>query len=564
MHTFLSESVFMKIIFASDIHEAFGNLTKLFQSTDADLYIIAGDLVYCAFRSWELATRFTELQKQVFSLGMRRGIKGTREDMAQKLLDQPDVPREEKMLAHDYLAMAAEARRTMLKKYQRMAQIFSSSGKPRIITLPGNYDMDLSQTALAPWNLHKKTLRINGLSIAGYGGAPVFTPGIPENLQVKFNERLEQTKLISEPYHFFLQALPDIMLVHHPPYGYLDRLAVYGSIGSIGLRDFVDQNSVRVILSGHMHEDWGAVFKDDKVFINPSNFGRVVEIRRVKKGGYFVEFFMDGRNFKGGMLRQIEGGRIFDVEQCSMRDGKFRLLVMDLRRYRYLSDIKKRQKHIEAIRLFNRLRGFFQKFETPASLARIRQLVQLAESLEARGHEVAFHLLGSLNFGMAEEASDVDVVLYFRDEEIAVPDDVSYPVPVYVQEHLEELKSQGLVLSICDCLNLARIQDAIQREDADSLLLQRFVFYDSTCRCINPRPIKEIEHLLTVRNWLRIRVEQELQQYFRMMISSFRHAYSFKKYQMRLREKGMTVPPYIEELIWHYLRQTEKQLKGKR
>ncbi len=553
----------MKIIFASDIHEAFRNLTKLFQITEADLYIIAGDLVYCAFRSWERATRFTELQKQVFSLGMRHGIGGTREDVARTLLTAAKTRTEEKTLAGDYLAMAEEARRTMLQKYQRMARIFAASGTAPIITLPGNYDMDLSQTALAPWDLHKKTLRINGITIAGYGGAPVFTPGIPENLQVKFNERLEQTKLVSEPYQFLQQASPDILLVHHPPYGYLDRLAVYGSIGSIGLRNFVDQNTVRVILSGHMHEDWGAVFRDNKVFINPSNFGRVVEIRRVKKGGYFVEFFMEGASFRGGMLKQLEGGRIFDVEQCIMQDGKFRLLVMDLKRYRYLSDIKKREKHIAAIRLFNRLRGFFQKFETPASMIRIRQLMQLAESLEARGHEVAFHLLGSFNFGMAEEASDVDVVLYFRDEHLAVPDDVSYPVPPYVQEQIEELKSQGLVLSICDCLNLARIQDAIEREDADSLLLQRFVFYDSTCRCINPRVIKEIEHLLVLRHGLRIRIENELQQYFRMMISSFRHAYSFKKYQMRLREKGMTVPPYIEELIWHYLQQAEKQVKRK-
>jgi hypothetical protein len=261
------------------------------------------------------------------------------------------------------------------------------------------------------------------------------------------------------------------------------------------------------------------------------------------------------------MLKQIEGGRLYDVEQCIMHNGKFRLLVMDLKRYRYLSNIKKREKHIRAIRMFNRLRGFFQKYETQASMQRIRQLIQFTESLEALGHEVAFHLLGSLNFGMAEEASDVDAVLYFRDQNLYVSDDVSHPVPAYVQEQLEGLKAQGLVLSICDCLNLARIEDAIQREDADGMLLQRFVFYDSTCRCINARPIREIEHLLALREWLRTRVEQELEQYFRMMISSFRHAYSFKKYQVRLREKGMTVPPYIEELIWQYLQHTEKKVR---
>jgi hypothetical protein len=315
-------------------------------------------------------------------------------------------------------------------------------------------------------------------------------------------------------------------------------------------------------LSGHMHEDWGAIFNQGKIFINPSNFGRVVEIKRIKKGGYFTEFQMEGKEFTGGTLRQIEGGEVFDIEKSILRNGKFRLQVIDLKRYRYLSNITRREKHIRAIRIFNRLRGFFQKYETPASSSRIAELLKLTESLDKAGHEVAFHLLGSLNFGMAEETSDLDAVLYFRDQQLKAPDDVSHPVPDYVQEQLAVLKAQGLVVSICDCLNLAGIEQAIRREDVESLLLQRFIFYASTCRCINGRVIREVEHMLATRDWIRIKVEQELEQYFRMLISSFRHAYSFKKYQMRLREKGMTVPPYIEELIWQYLQHVEQ--KGRR
>ena len=82
------------------------------------------------------------------------------------------------------------------------------------------------------------------------------------------------------------------------------------------------------------------------------------------------------------MLRQLEAGRIYDVEQCIMRGRRFRLLVIDLKRYRYLSNIRKREKHIRAIRLFNRLRGFFQKYETQASRTRVQALLQLAEALE--------------------------------------------------------------------------------------------------------------------------------------------------------------------------------------
>jgi Icc-related predicted phosphoesterase len=552
----------MKIIFASDIHESYKNLKKLFCMTDADLYIIGGDLLYSAFPSWELAERYTEMQQRIYSWGLSRGMTGTRFSMARLMIASPETSSIGQALAKEFLRLTDLAQSTMLQKYRRVAKIFSASGKTDIITIPGNYDMDLRETALAPWNLHLQTRTINGITFAGYGGAPVFTPGIPDNLRVAFNEHMQNGMLESEPYDFFSRVQPDAIVLHQPAYGYLDKLSTYGSIGSIGVRDYVERSDVRLVLSGHMHDDWGAVFHGGKIFLNPSNFGRVVEIHRIKKGGYFTEFTMDGNKFTGGMLRQIDGGAVHDVEQCTMRNRKFRLLVIDLKRYRYLSNIKKRQKHIRAIRLFNTLRGFFQKYETEATRTRIQALEKFCRKLHEEGHDIAFHLLGSLNFGMATEASDLDTVLYFRDPALAVPDDVSYPVPDYVHARLEELKDSGIDLSICDCLNLARIEEAIISQDVRNMLLQRFIFYYGTCRCVNAELIKEVENLLINKQPFRFVVEGELAEVFRMMIGSFRHSYSFKKYQIRLHEKGLTVPPYIEEKIWEYLEyRDEKQKK---
>ena len=551
----------MKIIYAADIHESYKNLQKLFRLTDGDLYIIAGDLLYSAFPSWEAASRYTDLQQRVYSWGLSRGMACSRFAMAGSMLEAPDATLVEQALAKEFLNLTDLARSSMLKKYSRMAKIFTASGKPAIMTIPGNYDMDLEKTALAPWNLHLKTRVMNGITFAGYGGSPVFTPGIPDNLRIAFNERRDENGLISEPYDFFMKSKPDVILLHQPAYGYLDRIGSYGSIGSIGIRDFVDSSDVRLVLSGHMHEDWGAVFKQAKMFINPSNFGRVVEIHRIKKGGCFVQLTLEEGEFTGGMLRQIEGDRVFDIEQCISRNGKFRLLVIDLKRYRYLAGIKKRQKHIRAIRLYNTLRGFFQQHETEATRTRIAALEKFCLELKAQGHDVAFHLLGSLNFGMATDASDLDTVLYIRDPGLNVPDDVSCPVPDYVLAGLERLKERGLDLSICDCLNLAGIEEAIITDNVNNMLLQRFIFYYGTCRCVNAELIKEVEGLLINKQELRFQVEGELAVVFRMMISSFRHAFSFKKYQMRLQEKGMTVPPYIEEKIWEYLEYRDEKQK---
>ncbi len=552
----------MKIIFASDIHESFRNLKKLFRLTSADIYIIAGDLLYSAFPSWDLASQFTELQQKIYSWGLSHGLTGSRYDMAAHMVDQSLEASREHALASEFLRLTELARSSMLKKYTRMAKIFTDSGHHSILTIPGNYDMDLAETALSPWNMHLKARTISGITFAGYGGAPIFTPGIPDNFQVTYKERFCNGRVRSEPGDFFSQVEPHCIILHQPPYGYLDKISSYGSIGSIGVRDFVDSSDVRIVLSGHMHEDWGAVFHNGKVFMNPSNFGRIVEIHRIKKGGYFAEVTLDGHDFTGGMLRQIDGNRVYDVEQCVRRKGKFRLLVLDLRRYRYLSNIKKRQKHIRAIRLFNTLRGFFQLHETEASRTRISALEDFCRDLRSRGHGIAFHLIGSLNFGMATETSDLDTVLYFRDPGLTVADDISYPVPEYVSSRLAGLKSRGLDLSICDCLNLARIEEAIKAEDADNMLLQRFVFYNGTCRCVNAQLIKEVENLLTDKQAFRFQVEGELAEVFRMIISSFRHYNSFKKYQIRLQDKGITVPPYIEERIWEYLEYRDEKQKN--
>ena len=53
----------MRVIFASDVHQAFRQVDELLKKTKADLYIIAGDLVSRAFFRYQTAWRFMELQQ---------------------------------------------------------------------------------------------------------------------------------------------------------------------------------------------------------------------------------------------------------------------------------------------------------------------------------------------------------------------------------------------------------------------------------------------------------------------------------------------------------------------
>ena len=53
--------------------------------------------------------------------------------------------------------------------------------------LPGNYDMNLRFTALHERDLHMQWHEISGIKFAGYGGADIWSAGIPERYIVRYH-----------------------------------------------------------------------------------------------------------------------------------------------------------------------------------------------------------------------------------------------------------------------------------------------------------------------------------------------------------------------------------------
>ena len=131
--------------------------------------------------------------------------------------------------------------------------------------------------------------------------------------------------------------------------------------------------------------------------------------------------------------------------------------------------------------------------------------------MREEGQEIAFHLLGSMNFGMAEKTSDIDVVLYFRDKGLFVRDNEACPILAGLKDKIKRLNEKNINLSVCDCLNIIQIEDAIREENLGNLHLQRFIFYHSTCRSINSRFFESIENLLEEKEDFRLQVEAELE-----------------------------------------------------
>ncbi len=104
--------------------------------------------------------------------------------------------------------------------------------------------------------------------------------------------------------------------------------------------------------------------------------------------------------------------------------------------------------------------------------------------------EVGFDLLGSVSFGMAEDQSDLDIVVYMRSRDCVLDELDTCGVPRPLRAVFDALKQRGIETEVCDSIDIDRVMEAISREDRDDGQLQRFVFYRSVCRPVNLRLIK--------------------------------------------------------------------------
>jgi Icc-related predicted phosphoesterase len=543
----------MRIVFASDVHHAFRQVGELLNETDADLYVIAGDLVSRAFFRYQTAWRFMELQQILTGKRSDEEDEKTLEQLAKSLVGDA----QEMSLfaqAKEYIQLCRKAEAYLQKSYWRLEDIFARHPHKNIYALPGNYDMDLRLTALRDRNLHLQSVQMEDWRIAGYGGAAVMTPGMPDHLQVSYRERRDQGGIQSEALDFFHEVKPNLIVLHQPPYGYLDYLPGYGHAGSPGVRDYIDGAEVKIVLSGHHHDQWGVTLANNITFFNPSNFGRTIEVSRSRPGGFFIEISLENNGVNMATLRKLDRGHVYDVVDYQPSDGDMGMLILDEKRYAQLGGKVPKVRHIRPIRQLQNIKSFFLGYETPETQDLIKQLRGIYRGIEKEGMEVAFDLLGSLSFGMAQEGSDMDLVVYVRSRDCVLDDEDTCGIPRPLASVIKALEERNLSLEVCDSIDLDRVRQAIQDKNLTDGHLHRFIFYRLVCRPVNLRLIKSVENLLLKEEDFRREMEKGLQEYLDILVSSVRHVSSFEKYKARLRERGIKITPDVEEAIRNYLR----------
>lgn len=330
----------MKIIYVTDIHDALKELRELLSSTEADLYLLSGDILYKAFYDEAHLYEFVCLQEEFYTFLKEQPEKMYPYDFATEILRFPENYRQTKG-GPDWIAKAAEYRRlfqiaakTMKEKYELIEGLIQKYGDAECLLLPGNYDIDLRYTALSGRSIHHARRNFMGYRIAGYGGAPVATSGIPEKLAVVFHERIEDGVLYSDPELYFDEVLPEICVIHNPAYGYFDRIPALGHMGSQGLRNYLDEFSPLLVVSGHVHEDYGIARKNGTILLNPSNFGGVDSLTGFQHGGTFAEIYMENHSVQSARLMHLDDSGIAPLMNFDLSEAQVQGHVVEENRHR--------------------------------------------------------------------------------------------------------------------------------------------------------------------------------------------------------------------------------------
>jgi len=561
----------MRIVYIADIHGAFNRVKILLAETTADVYIVSGDLIDIPFYNMNTAVNYHELQSYFHALRLKMGRESIPiEDFVDELLNRPDVSDEIEELGSRYQQYTIRARRVLQQKYKVLENVLSLKQTAAIFCLPGNYDMDLKYTALHERDLHLHWHEVQNLKIAGYGGADLWTPGVPERYVVKYRAGVGIDVKQNEMHHFFKAVKPDVIATHQPAHGIHDRVNQFGPSGSPALRGFCDANAVLLCLTGHVHADWGFQTSEGTIYLNPSNFGEVTLLTgAVSEGGFFYSIEVEDRNVRKIIFKKLVDDRIHDIADYEEAGGRWRETIVDEGRYRalkagenYDSKIQK-VSHIPEIQLYNEIKQFYRMFQTEETEERLDILEQVAKRIENRVRDdIGMDVLGSANMGQCQTGSDIDFVLYIRCGSGAKADMQMCEQYRNASRIIEETLKPKFAIQIMDCIDLDVVEKSIREKNFECEMTQRFVAYRAICRPINYRVIAPVEDLLNQDMEYRSEIEGSIRSYFQIFINTSQHTRSFDKYESRIQSVGIRLPDSIRLKVRQYLRRDGRPGEG--
>jgi Icc-related predicted phosphoesterase len=556
----------MKIIYLADIHGAFAQVKKLLSLTDAQAYIIAGDLIDRPFYTEEMAARYRTLQTYVSGLYNRMGADhADMDDFVEDLSKRTDLSGDIPERAAEYRDATIRARRVLQQKYKVLESILFLKGASQIFCLPGNYDMDLQYTSLHGRDLHRHWHHVADLRIAGYGGADVATPGIPQRYAVPYNA----DRGIREMTRFFAETRPDIIVTHKPAQGIHDHVSPMGESGSPELRRFCEEYRVPLCLTGHIHDQWGFEEIDGTIYLNPSNFGKVTQPGgQVAEGGFFYSIDTRDRQIVGISLGKLVRDRVHDVVAYSLRQKRWDKHVLDPERFGALIRGKSHDciegtgKWVPRDMLKQEMRWFFPGRGAEEMVRTAAEEIErvLLRAEEQCGASVGVDLLE----GEDAPSSGLNLVLQIRCGGLHPEGKEPHGEENCGSRCREALKAiqAGFTafphIRITDWIDLDRVLRSLQRKDYECDATQRFAAYLAIRRTLRGGDAAFAADRLAADPVFRGEIEGTGWSYLEIFRNLAGRVETMKIFEARLRELGITAPEAFRRKIGEVLHGTDK------
>lgn len=558
----------MRIIYLADIHGAFDRVGQLLDATDADIYIVAGDLIDLPFYAMNTAIHYHDLQ--TYFHGLRRGLDKTvelLEDFVDRLMLTPDLTDDMQEKGARFQQYTIRARRVMQQKYKILENILRLKSRAACFCLPGNYDMDLRYTSLHHRDLHLQRQSAGSLTIGGYGGAGGWTQGIPERYVIRSRSDRAFSERDREMIRFFEAARPDLIVTHQPAHGFHDQVAPMGETGSPALLHYCETHDVLACLTGHIHEQWGFAESEGTVYLNPSNFGDVAQISgRVSEGGFFHEIEIANSTINRVTYKKISGRAIHDIMVYDRQENGWQSRVIDQARYgahlRGLTYDRQPDagKHPHTPELSGEVEALYRLprvDDVHLEIDPIGEAVRIME--DGDPFPFALDIVGSANDGLTDSGSDVDLVIYQRcgksDESKTCFRGSSSDCNHFTaaRDTLRNSIDARLAFSIVDCIDLDHVEKSIRINNYECEMTQRFVVYRSVGRPVHASLIGPAEKLLTRDEAFRQELEGSIRSYFRIFLTTAGYVQSFSKYESHLHAIGIRLPGAMRSRIRAYL-----------
>jgi Icc-related predicted phosphoesterase len=559
----------MRIIYIADIHGAFDRVGQLLEATDADAYIIGGDLIDLPFYTMNTAMHYHDLQ--TYFHGLRRGMDKADdllEDFVDNLLLTPDLSEDLQEKGARFQQYTIRARRVMQQKYKVLENILSLKTEAPCFCLPGNYDMDLKYTSLHHRDLHLLRRCVGDLNIGGYGGAGGWTQGIPERYVIHSRSDHPFSERDREMIRFFEAARPDLIVTHQPAHGFHDQVTPMGETGSAALLSYCDTHDVLACLTGHIHEQWGFAEGEGTIYLNPSNFGDVAQISgRIAEGGFFHEIEIIKKRIERVTYKKLADRTIHDIMLHDRHAGGWRSRVVDQERYgahlrgQTYDHQPASGEHASGPEWSGDARALYRysQSETGSAVAEpVKEALRILESAE--NLPFSLDIIGSDHYGASDSESELDLVLYLRcgqsdaDKTCFCGSSSECPHFAIAREMIRECIGARIAFEIVDCIDLNHVEKSIRAGNYECEMTQRFILYRSVGHPSRTAYLAPTEDLLSRNRDFMQELDGSIRSYFRIFMTTAGRIRSFSTYESHLHAIGIRLPGAMRARIRSYLK----------